>query len=181
MNASMPYRPVGRPAKAGLAGPDGRLKALALLVLLAAGLPAFARDPLPVPAHAVIGVQERHLQADDWIRRLAQPDRLLLAGAGVAAKGGGEWWWMMQVLVDADRWSALSIRPVKAPRRCTPPPRPTVGRYRGGARVRPTFAASDDCRDGGFIGEASSRPRPLPQVSQSGFSAGFQPSGSSER
>jgi cell wall-associated NlpC family hydrolase len=86
MNASMPYRPVGRPAKAGLAGPDGRLKALALLVLLAAGLPAFARDPLPVPAHAVIGVQERHLQADDWIRRLAQPDRLLLDGAGVAAQ-----------------------------------------------------------------------------------------------
>ena len=86
MNASMPYRPVGRPAKAGLAGPDGRLKALALLVLLAAGLPAFARDPLPVPAHAVIGVQERHLQADDWIRRLAQPDRLLLDDAGVAAQ-----------------------------------------------------------------------------------------------
>ncbi|MFC6183800.1 C40 family peptidase [Pseudoxanthomonas japonensis] len=62
------------------------MKALALLGLLAAGLPAFARDPLPVPAHAVIGVQERHLQADDWIRRLAQPDRLLLDDAGVAAQ-----------------------------------------------------------------------------------------------
>jgi cell wall-associated NlpC family hydrolase len=88
MNASMPYRPLGRP-EAGRTG--GALKALALLGLLAAGQPALAREPLPVPAHAVIGVQERHLQADDWIQRLAKPDRRLLDGAGVAAQNDRMW------------------------------------------------------------------------------------------
>ncbi|CAN7567132.1 SH3 domain-containing protein [Pseudoxanthomonas sp. LjRoot143] len=91
MNASMPYRPLARRLTGGRTGPGGRLKALALLSLLATGMPALARDPLPVPAHAVIGVQDRHLQADDWVRRLAEPDRPLLNGAGVAAQNDRMW------------------------------------------------------------------------------------------
>jgi len=71
--------------------PTGRLKALALLCLLAAGPAALAREPLPVPAHAVIGVQDRHLQADHWIRRLTHPDRTLLDAAGVAAQNDRMW------------------------------------------------------------------------------------------
>lgn len=91
MNASMPYRPPGRPRVTARSTSAGRWKAFALLGLLAAGLPAQAREPLPVPAHAVIGVQDRHLQAEDWIRRLATPDRLRLDAAGVAKQNAGLW------------------------------------------------------------------------------------------
>jgi cell wall-associated NlpC family hydrolase len=91
MNASTPYRPRGRPGTPGHTVPTGRLKVFALLALLAVGLPAYAREPLAVPPHAVVGVQDRHLQAEEWIRRLAKPERPLLDGAGVIAQNARLW------------------------------------------------------------------------------------------
>jgi len=85
MNAPMSYRPTDR------AGLPQTLGALALLGGLFAALPLLAREPLPVPAHAVIGVQERHLKAEDWIGRLTAPDDVLLDGAGVAAQNDRLW------------------------------------------------------------------------------------------
>jgi hypothetical protein len=59
----------------------------ALLVLPAGGL--LAREPapaLPVPAHAVIGVEDRHLDPQYWIDKLAQPDRVVLEPRAIAAQ-----------------------------------------------------------------------------------------------
>ncbi len=62
-------------------------RALVLLaLLLGATPPVLARESLPVPRHAVIGVEDRHLQAEYWIGKLAQPQRTLLDPAGVAAQ-----------------------------------------------------------------------------------------------
>ena len=58
----------------------------AVLGVLVIALPAHARTPLSVPPHAVVGVEDQHLRAEDWIGRLATPDRLLLDSAGVAAQ-----------------------------------------------------------------------------------------------
>lgn len=85
MNVSMPYRP-GIPARTVL---SRGLRPLALLVLLgAAALPALAREPAPVPAppHAVVGVEDRHLDPGYWIGKLAQPQAPMLDSAGVAAQ-----------------------------------------------------------------------------------------------
>ncbi|WP_334178439.1 SH3 domain-containing protein [Pseudoxanthomonas sp.] len=67
------------------------MNALLLLGALVTGLSAQAREPLPVPPNAVVGVQDRHLQADDWIHRLDRPDRVLLDPAGVAAQNTRMW------------------------------------------------------------------------------------------
>ena len=85
MSASMPYRPRDR------TGLPSTLGVLALLGSLFAVPPLHARQPLPVPAHAVIGVQDRHLKAEEWIGRLAAPDDVLLDGAGVAAQNDRLW------------------------------------------------------------------------------------------
>ena len=67
-----------------------RLRSLLLALLFA--LPAsgvLARDPasaLPVPAHAVIGVEDRHLDPQYWIDKLAQPDRVILDPHAIAAQ-----------------------------------------------------------------------------------------------
>lgn len=85
MNTPMSYRPRDR------AGLPQALGALALLGGLFAALPSIAQEPLAVPAHAVIGVQARHLQPEDWVRRLSAPDRLLLDTRGVAAQNEQMW------------------------------------------------------------------------------------------
>ena len=82
MNVSTSYRPSAWPRTPG----RGTLARALALVLLGATLSATAREPLPVPRHAVIGVEDHHLQADYWIGRLAQPQRLLLDAPGVAAQ-----------------------------------------------------------------------------------------------
>lgn len=82
MNASTPQQAVSRRTAASC---------LTLLGLLALGLPAWAAPSLPVPAHAVIGVQDRHLEADHWIRQLTAADRPLLDRAGVAAQNDRLW------------------------------------------------------------------------------------------
>ena len=82
MNVSTSYRPSAWPRTPG----RGTLARALALVLLGATLSATAREPLPVPRHAVIGVEDHHLQADYWIGSLAQPQRVLLDAAGVAAQ-----------------------------------------------------------------------------------------------
>lgn len=82
MNVSTSYRPSAWPRTPG----RGTLARALALVLLGATLSATAREPLPVPRHAVIGVEDHHLQADYWIGRLAQPQRVLLDAPGVAAQ-----------------------------------------------------------------------------------------------
>lgn len=65
-----------------------------LLSLLLLGLPAtplLARDQaatLPVPAHAVIGVEDRHLTAEYWIKKLQHPDQVVLDRQAIAAQNG---------------------------------------------------------------------------------------------
>ncbi|HEY0660869.1 MAG TPA: NlpC-P60 family protein, partial [Lysobacter sp.] len=48
-------------------------------------LPSAARE-LPIPAHGVIGVEETHLNADYWIQRQPQADRIVLDAAAIAAQ-----------------------------------------------------------------------------------------------
>lgn len=63
------------------------LLCLALLALPAS--PLLARDQataLPVPASAVIGVQDQHLSPQYWINKLAQPDRVVLDRAAIGAQ-----------------------------------------------------------------------------------------------
>ena len=56
-----------------------RLTALLLALLAGVASHAFARTPAPpVPPHAVIGVEDRHLQPDYWIGRQPAPDRVIL-------------------------------------------------------------------------------------------------------
>ncbi len=61
-------------------------------VLLAAALctgPAFARGPAPVvaPGHAgIVGLHEAYLSPGYWIARQAEPDRVILDRAGIAAQ-----------------------------------------------------------------------------------------------
>lgn len=67
-----------------------RMRSLLLSLLLAfpaSGL--LAREPapaLPVPAHAVIGVEDRHLDPQHWIDKLAQPDQVVLEPSAIAAQ-----------------------------------------------------------------------------------------------
>ncbi|MCH6484478.1 SH3 domain-containing protein [Pseudoxanthomonas sp. LH2527] len=91
MNVSKPYRPAGWPVTPGRTVMTRGLGTLALLGVLATAAPAQAREPLPAVSHGVIGVQDRHLQAEHWIRRVARPERLLLDGAGVAAQNARLW------------------------------------------------------------------------------------------
>jgi hypothetical protein len=86
MNASTPYRPtVGRDTP-GHAPHRRWLHCFALTALLCATPPALARASLPLPQHAVIGVEDHHLQADYWTGKLVHPQRPLLDRAGVAAQ-----------------------------------------------------------------------------------------------
>ena len=63
------------------------------LLLTAAALLGAASQPLaappaafPIPAHGVIGVEERQLNADYWIDRQARADRVVLNTAAIAAQ-----------------------------------------------------------------------------------------------
>lgn len=65
------------------------LLSVALLALPGAAL--FAREPappLPIPAHAVIGVEDRHLDPQYWIAKQSQPDRIILDRQAIAAQNG---------------------------------------------------------------------------------------------
>ncbi len=64
--------------------------ALGLAIGLVAA-PLGARDAPPtrahdIPAHGVVGVQEAYLQPGFWVAKLAQPDRVLLDHAAIAAQ-----------------------------------------------------------------------------------------------
>ena len=67
---------------------------VSMLMMLALALPgplAWARDAastLPVPAHAVIGVEDRHLDPAYWIAKLPQPDRVVLDRQAIDAQNG---------------------------------------------------------------------------------------------
>ena len=61
-----------------------RLLLIAALALAAA--PLHARDTTALPAHGVIGVGDAQLTPDFWIARLAQPDRVVLDRAAIAAQ-----------------------------------------------------------------------------------------------
>jgi hypothetical protein len=64
---------------------------LSLVLLALPAAPALARDgkpALPVPAHAVIGVEDRHLTADYWIKKLQQPNQVILDRQAIAAQNG---------------------------------------------------------------------------------------------
>jgi cell wall-associated NlpC family hydrolase len=64
-----------------------RLTALLLALLAGVASHASARTPPPpVPPHAVIGVEDRHLQPDYWIGRQPAPDRVILDDAAIAAQ-----------------------------------------------------------------------------------------------
>ncbi len=87
MNASLWYRPAPRPGMPAAGIVLARsLGILSLLGGLATAPAVHAREAMPMPAHAVIGVEDRHLQADDWVKRLSAPQRLLLDRDGVAAQ-----------------------------------------------------------------------------------------------
>ena len=61
----------------------------ACAVLLSAGLPASlqARElPASTPAHGVVGIEDRHLDAEFWVRQLAEPDAVLLDRAAIDAR-----------------------------------------------------------------------------------------------
>lgn len=63
--------------------------AIALLAALLLGPAAgsLARSPTPgVPPHAVIGVEDRHLQPGYWIGKQPRPDRVILDAAAIAAQ-----------------------------------------------------------------------------------------------
>ena len=97
MNLAMQHRPVSRPAsRTRRPAVVGSALCLALTALLAVALPAHARDAaLPLPRHAVIGVEDQHLDPAYWIAKLAQPQHALLDTAGVAAQN--------RQMVQADR------------------------------------------------------------------------------
>ncbi|MFT3670202.1 MAG: SH3 domain-containing protein [Pseudoxanthomonas sp.] len=96
MNRVMQHRPARRPARLGHPVRARSGASLLLAAWLLAALPAFARPAdLPRPAHAVIGVEDRHLQATYWIDKLAQPQHAILDAAGVAAQN--------RQMVQADR------------------------------------------------------------------------------
>jgi hypothetical protein len=64
---------------------------LAALLLVLANSPSVAPHAreaalLPVPDHGVVGVQEAHLSPDFWVARLADPDRVLMDPAAIAAQ-----------------------------------------------------------------------------------------------
>ena len=64
---------------------------LSLALLALPGASALARDQapsLPVPAHAVIGVEDRHLDPEYWIKKLAQPNHVVLDRQAIAAQNG---------------------------------------------------------------------------------------------
>jgi len=87
MNVVMQHRSTPWPASRTPRRVVSGALSLALAALLAVALPVQARDAgLPLPRHAVVGVEDRHLDAAYWIDKLAQPQRALLDGAGVAAQ-----------------------------------------------------------------------------------------------
>ena len=55
----------------------------AALMLALAGA---AHASQAMPAHGVIGVEDRHLSADYWVSRQSQPNQPLLADAAIAAQ-----------------------------------------------------------------------------------------------
>ena len=60
------------------------------LGMLFAATPAMARDTpstvYDIPASGVIGIRDAYLEPEFWVARLAQPDRVLLDRAGIAAQ-----------------------------------------------------------------------------------------------
>ena len=58
----------------------------ALQPLAAAPPAALSPAALPIPAHGVIGVEERQLNAEFWIQRQARADRVVLDTAAIAAQ-----------------------------------------------------------------------------------------------
>ncbi|SFV31351.1 MULTISPECIES: SH3 domain-containing protein [unclassified Pseudoxanthomonas] len=97
MNLAMQHRSVPWPAsQTRRPAVVGSALCLALTALLAIALPAHARDTaLPMPRHAVIGVEDQHLDPAYWIAKLARPQHALLDTAGVAAQN--------RQMVQADR------------------------------------------------------------------------------
>lgn len=55
-----------------------------LLLVVLSGCTTTA--PLPVPQHAVLGIEEQHLSADHWVKRAARSQRVALGEEDIAAQ-----------------------------------------------------------------------------------------------
>jgi hypothetical protein len=65
--------------------PRSLLFAAACAVLLCTPLQA-REAPTSLPAHGVIGIEDRHLDPEFWVRQLARPDAVLLDRAAIEAR-----------------------------------------------------------------------------------------------
>ncbi len=63
------------------------LAILALSLVATPGMPALAADQLPVPVHGVVGITPAQLEVDFWLKRLSDPDHVIMDADAVRAYG----------------------------------------------------------------------------------------------